>query len=117
MLLHITNRELVDYSRAANLAPSAVGAAAEAAQRASLWSAALIPRDPLVFWTATLILVSFCWVLSAHFYGFQMMRVGLHVRVGCSYLIYRKSLRLGQQQESSQTTMGKMVSSWAAEHA
>lgn len=39
------------------------------------------------------------------------MRLGLHVRVGCSYLIYKKSLKLGQF-ESSQKTMGKMVSFW-----
>lgn len=85
MLLHMSKRELVDYSR--------------------LWS----PEDPLLWWTVILILSVSLWVLTAHFYGFQMMRVGLHVRVGCSYLIYRKSLKLGQF-ESSQTTMGRMVS-------
>lgn len=81
----MSKRELVDYSR--------------------LWSL----EDPLLAWTVTLILSVSLWVLSAHFYGFQMMRVGLHIRIGCSYLIYRKSLKLGQY-ESSQTTMGRMVS-------
>lgn len=66
-------------------------------------------QDPLMFWTLTLIASVCMWVLSAHAYGFQMMRIGLHTRVGCSYLIYRKSLRLGQH-ESSQKTMGRMVS-------
>lgn len=88
MLLHISKRELVDYSRLN-------------------WSF----QEPLTVWTMSLILSVCCWVLTAHFYGFQMMRVGLHVRVGCSYLIYRKSLKLGQQAtEDVQKTMGKMVS-------
>jgi len=139
MLFHISNRELVDYSRAPNhqktVEPSdahsthshteqrleAPTSHAEATAASQWWSRAgpvgtalsalIAQQEPLVFWTATLVLVSFCWVLSAHFYGFQMMRVGLHVRVGCSYLIYRKSLKLGQLgTSSSQTTMGKMVS-------
>lgn len=88
MLFHMANRELVDYSR--------------------LWSV----RDPLVFWTGTLVLALAFWVLTAHFYGFQMMRVGLHVRVGCSYLLYRKSLKLAHS-ETAESTMGKMVSSAA----
>jgi len=84
----MSNRELVDYR---------------------LWDGwSAVAEDPLVFWTVSLILSVCCWVLTAHFYGFQMMRVGLHVRVGCSYLIYRKSLRLGQF-ESGEKTMGKMV--------
>lgn len=85
MLMHMNKRELVDHS--------------------NLWTA----QDPLVFWSIALVTGVACWVLTAHFYGFQMMRVGLHVRVGCSYLIYRKSLVLGQY-ESCEITMGKMVS-------
>lgn len=85
MLELMSQREVGDYSR--------------------VWSV----EEPLLYWTLTLVLTLVVWVLSAHFYGFQMMRIGLHVRVGCSYLIYRKSLKLGQF-ESSQKTMGKMVS-------
>lgn len=100
MLLYMTNRELMDHSSGASVP------VLTSPDPANLEH--LVVQDPLVFWTMSLVLVSFCWALSAHFYGFQMMRVGLHVRVGCSYLMYRKSLKL---QESSQTTMGKMVSS------
>lgn len=49
---------------------------------------------PLVKWTIILICSNFAWALSAHFYGFQMMRLALHVRLGCSHLIYAKALRL-----------------------
>lgn len=59
--------------------------------------------EPLTFWTISLILSVFAWALSAHFYGFQMMLVGLHVRVGCSYLIYRKSLRSDRNQELNES--------------
>lgn len=90
MLKHMDRRELVDYSRV---------------------SLIILLGDPLTVWTLTLVLSVCFWGLSAHFYGFQMMRVGLHVRVGCSYLIYAKSLRLGQHESSLQTTMGRMVSS------
>lgn len=87
MLVHMDRRELVDYPRAALI------------------------EDPLAWWTLALVASVCLWALSAHFYGFQMMRVGLHVRLGCSYLIYAKSLLLALSHQSAvQTTMGRMVS-------
>lgn len=108
MLWHINKRELVDSDPTATVGLD--------------W----IPLNSLTFWTCSLVLSVFSWALGAHFYGFQMMRVGLHVRVGCSYLIYRKSLKLGPQRLMTKaarksegktgvsepaSTMGKMVSS------
>lgn len=45
-------------------------------------------------WSCLLMLSLFAWASSAHFYGFQMMRSGLRIRVACSHLIYAKALKL-----------------------
>lgn len=121
MLWYINNkRELVDSDYVKS---------AQGVERTQVdWWPAFGQLDSLTLWTVALVLSVVAWASSAHFYGFQMMRVGLHVRVGCSYLIYRKSLRIaptrankpssaseGPKARSAQTaqqasTMGKMVS-------
>lgn len=65
--------------------------------------------DPVLCWTLALVCSVCGWALSAHLYGFQMTRLGLRVRVGCSYLMYRKALRLSLEQSGAKT-MGRMAS-------
>lgn len=65
-------------------------------------------HEPLVQWTLSLMISTLIFPVLIHNYCFEMMRLGIQIRVATSYLIFRKAVKLSHA-ALAQSTIGQMV--------
>ncbi|RZC41834.1 ABC tran domain containing protein, partial [Asbolus verrucosus] len=67
-----------------------------------------ISKNEAYLYASLIVLMTFFYVLVGHTYALGVSHLGMKIRVACSSLIYRKSLKLSQS-ALVETTVGQMV--------
>eukprot|EP00096_Caligus_rogercresseyi_P012306 TRINITY_DN5109_c0_g1_i1.p1 TRINITY_DN5109_c0_g1~~TRINITY_DN5109_c0_g1_i1.p1 ORF type:complete len:407 (+),score=54.05 TRINITY_DN5109_c0_g1_i1:144-1364(+) len=67
-----------------------------------------ISEMELYIWSGVLVGCGVSYVISHHYYFFGVMRVGMQIRIACSALLYRKSLKLSKA-SIGQSSVGQLV--------
>ncbi|CAB4055245.1 ABCC4 [Lepeophtheirus salmonis] len=67
-----------------------------------------ISPTQLYIWSAVLIMSGVLYVFSHHWYFFGVVQVGMRIRIACSALLYKKSLKLSKA-SIGKSSVGQMV--------
>lgn len=67
-----------------------------------------VSKNEAYFYAGFIVFNTFLYVIVNHSYLFGLHHLGMKMRVACSSLIYRKSLKLNQT-AMGQTTVGQMI--------